>query len=290
MSDESKRDGEHGQPLPEGPGTRLRKAREARGFSVEDITEALGLSSIVVRTLEAEEFEHLGAPVYARGYLRKYARFLGLSGDELVADYEAAATPHDPEVHAHATTALPRRSTSRWLAPATAVILVAVLVLVGLWGWRHVRQHNSSARVPAAAVSAAMALTGIPPAGTAHAVVAGSGGRPQAGGSQAGGSQAVSPAVLPGVKLELDVKTPSWVEVYAPDGERLYYNLASAGQQLSFDAASGALTVFLGNADGVTVLVNGRPFPIPANSRSGNTARFEVGSKGSPAPAPSSAT
>lgn len=286
MSDGPRQERERRRAEAHGPGARLKEAREARGLKLEDAAEVLGVADSVVAALEAEEFERLGAPVYVRGYLRKYARLLGLSGDELVAAYGQVASPHDPEVHAHATTALPQRRNARWLAPATAVILVLVLVLVGLWGWRRIRQNSSPAHVPAAAVSAAMALSRVQPiAEGTHAAASATAVRSQAGASRSGA--AAAPA---GVHLELDVDTPCWVEVYAPDGERLYYNLASAGQQLSFDAASGALTVFLGNADGVKVLVDGRPFPLPASVRNGNTARFQVGSEGSSVPATGNGT
>lgn len=285
MSETSQVGGDGRTPTGQGPGERLRTAREARGMAPEDAAEALGVANFVVAALEAEEFGRLGAPVYVRGYLRKYARFLGLSGDELVASYEEVAAPHDPEVHAHATTTLPRRGNTRWLAPATAVILVAVLILIGLWDWHRMRQSASPAHVPAAAVSAAMALTRTAPATAAGAAATSDVGQPRAG-----APQTVSSASGTAVHLELDVKTPCWVEVYAPDGKRLYYNLAPAGQKLSFDATSGALSVFLGNAGGVDVLVDGRSFPIPADARSGNTARFQVGTGSSPTPATSSGT
>ncbi|MGH8160770.1 MAG: DUF4115 domain-containing protein, partial [Gammaproteobacteria bacterium] len=68
----------------------------------------------------------------------------------------------------------------------------------------------------------------------------------------------------------------SWIEVRAADHTRLYYDLAPAGKTLRFNARHGALTVYLGNASGVKVEVDGRPYPIPAASRKGDTARFTV--------------
>src|SRR5690625_4768384 len=77
-------------------------------------------------------------------------------------------------------------------------------------------------------------------------------------------------------KLILQIQDASWVEVMAADHTRLYYDLAPAGKTLKFNARHGALTVSLGNAKGVKVRVNGKPFTIPASARSGNTARFKV--------------
>ena len=86
-----------------------------------------------------------------------------------------------------------------------------------------------------------------------------------------------------GVRLELDVASPSWVEVYAPGGKRLYYDLAGAGQTLSFDRPRGPITVFLGNVAGVRVKLNGAAFEIPDSDVSGKTARFEVTAPAPPA-------
>lgn len=277
-----------------GPGHRLEAEREARGLERAAVAEALGVAIGVVEALESDDFERLGAPVYVRGYLRKYASYLGLSGDELVTAYEAVAAPHDPDVHAHATATLPRRANARWLAPVTAGILVVVLVLVGLWVWRRVREGVSPARrPPAAAVSAEMALTGAVPSSTTRAAKAPVAASSPHATAPASSPAAGSPAQVAGVgalRLALEINQPSWVEVYTAENKRLYYDLAPAGQTLSFSAAKGPLKVFLGNAAGVTVLVDGRDFSIPAGARSGNTARFEVTRASPPAAATKNGT
>lgn len=80
-------------------------------------------------------------------------------------------------------------------------------------------------------------------------------------------------------KLVLHVHDTSWVEIKAADHTRLYYDLAPSGTTLDFGSRHGALTVFLGNASGVQVVVNGKPYSIPESSRSGNTARFKIALK-----------
>ncbi|MGW8368950.1 MAG: helix-turn-helix domain-containing protein, partial [Gammaproteobacteria bacterium] len=74
-------------PQPKPIGDRLRDAREASGIPLEKIAGDLLLDPSVLEHLEAEEFTALGAPVFVRGHLRKYAMRLGLPGDELVEIY-----------------------------------------------------------------------------------------------------------------------------------------------------------------------------------------------------------
>lgn len=262
------------------PGARLRSAREAHELGIQAAAESLGVPGYVLEALEGNDWERLEAPVYVRGYLRKYARLLGLPEDEIVSAYEASANPHDPDVRAHATSALPRRNNVRWLAPATIGIAAIILVLVAIWGWHRLHRRSGGEQVPAAAASAAMALTHTVPAAAATRSSL-----PAAGTSAA--RQDAMPS-RPQFHLELKVGAPSWIEVYGPEHERLYYNLAAAGDTLSFDRAHGPFTVFLGNAGAVQISLNGKPVAIPASDRSGKTARLTVGSSQTPAPSPAS--
>ena len=59
-------------------GQRLRAARDARGWSREDVAHRLHVPTTVVADIEAERFERLGAPIYVRGYLSKYAQLVEL--------------------------------------------------------------------------------------------------------------------------------------------------------------------------------------------------------------------
>ncbi len=73
-------------PFPTGPvflaevvtGAALRRFREARGVSLEEIAHKSKISSRFLRYIEDERFDMLPAPVYLRGFLSEYARAVGL--------------------------------------------------------------------------------------------------------------------------------------------------------------------------------------------------------------------
>lgn len=67
-----------------GIGAGLRRAREAKGMSTQDVGSRLRLMSRQVEAIEAEEFAKLGPPVFARGFVRNYAKLLGLNPEELL--------------------------------------------------------------------------------------------------------------------------------------------------------------------------------------------------------------
>ena len=89
-----------------------------------------------------------------------------------------------------------------------------------------------------------------------------------------------SPAPARETRLKLDLTNDSWVEVYDSRGERLFYDVASAGSVQSV-SGRGPLRVVLGNAAGVTVEVDGQSREIPESAIDGEGASFVVNRSGS---------
>lgn len=255
------------------PGAELVTARKARSLELEAVAESIGIPRDVLVALESDDWERLDAPVYVRGYLRKYARFLRLDEAAIVGAYEASAAPQDPAIRAHASRGLGGHRNVRWLIPLTGLIVVVVLILLGLWGWHHWHAKSLQARAPATAASKMMAPANEPPAPQSGLNAAAGGTRLSA----AATGSSLPPAALPdGIRLRLQIIEPSWIEVYGTGHKKLYYNLAAAGTSLNFETAKGPLSVFLGNASGVKITLNGEAFDIPKADISGKTARFEL--------------
>ena len=79
----------HLGPTPPAPrtgelGNTLSRARRARAITLEDVERDTHVSRRYLQALENEDFSIFPAPVYARGFLRTYARYLGLNPDELL--------------------------------------------------------------------------------------------------------------------------------------------------------------------------------------------------------------
>jgi len=80
---------ENKTPNPITPGLLLRALREAAGLSVEHVASQLHLLKSVVSSLEADCYDRMRGETYVRGYLRNYARLVGLDSEELLAHYAA---------------------------------------------------------------------------------------------------------------------------------------------------------------------------------------------------------
>lgn len=113
-------------------GKQLLAARERQGLSVPEVAASLRVDTAVIEALEGGRFFALGAPVFARGYLRHYAELLGEPLEEVTGRFgtlqEAAASPDLTAVPHLPQPPAPR---ARW----PLVLAAALLVLAALIWW-----------------------------------------------------------------------------------------------------------------------------------------------------------
>ena len=124
-------------PLPPGPGERLREAREAAALSIHEVSTAMRLNSRVIQAIEADDYGDLAAPAFVRGYLRGYARLVGLEPEPLIEAFEQRnVTP--PALVPDISEGPQIRSTDFPVRLVTYIMAAALIVLVVIW-WRN--QH-----------------------------------------------------------------------------------------------------------------------------------------------------
>jgi transcriptional regulator with XRE-family HTH domain len=222
-----------------GLGEDLRAAREARNLTLSDISERIHIRTIYLQSLEAEDWGAIDAPVYVRGFLRTYARFLGLDPEESVARFNAAlpvgAVASAPSSTAPSLRTAPRRGPSLWLLLGAAI--AAVLVLFVAYNFIKLQQDQGTV----GSVEQAAAPAGSPSAAPSSVPA------PQAAGR---------PTSLAGANgLGLRFVGRSWVHVDV-DGAVAMDGIYPAGTEKVFHGKEA--TVRVGNAAGVQLTVDGR--------------------------------
>jgi cytoskeleton protein RodZ len=268
-------------------GERLRAGRERSGLSVAAAAEKLHLDNKVIEALEADRFADLGASVYVRGHLRRYGDFVGEPGVELVEIYDKSRAVRAPTPDLTQFPQAERRSDSRRLVTPLVGLGGAAVLALGLWwilsgpapgpGDATDGAAREVSANEATAVPDATELTGLP--------------APDA--NVAPPAPAVAPTPAPAAveapkpeapvrptRLRLQLESESWIEIYDSRGERLFYDIASAGSVQSVEGRA-PLRVVLGSSAGVTVEVDGNSREIPANALDGDGARFIVNRSGS---------
>ncbi|HVB35865.1 MAG TPA: RodZ domain-containing protein [Candidatus Acidoferrales bacterium] len=114
-------------------GEHLKREREMRGVSLEEISAATRISVRFLEALENEQWERLPGGIFNRGFIRSVARFLGLDEENLVAEY-AMETHERPEIAVW--TKEPVRKRANWRAIGGAIAVV-ILVIAGGWYVHH---------------------------------------------------------------------------------------------------------------------------------------------------------
>ncbi len=261
-------------------GARLRAARERAGLSSLQAAAKLHLEPRMIEALEAGEFAELGAPVYVRGHLRRYAELLGTPAGELLDAYAAqiaASALPDPVQLAHVT---PVRVPRQLAGPVVGVI-VAGTVIAGIW---LALKGLPTATLPAAAPPPAQVVpaTDAPPPAVSPGPVA-----PAAQAGTPGADTVAIPAspAAGTLQLRFSVKGDSWVEIYDAHGKRLYFDLARAPGTFSV-AGSAPLRVLIGYVDGVAIEADGRVIEVPGSVRRGRSAHFVIAADGALSRAP----
>lgn len=124
-------------------GEQLRQGRERKGLSIEQVVAKLNLTSQVVKALEQDDEAHLPDKVFIRGYIRSYAKLLGLDADSLLANVQLAGVRETKSIKAVQEMKEPRRS-SRGTILFFAVVCLVVLVVLGYYWWQE-QQNKPSA-------------------------------------------------------------------------------------------------------------------------------------------------
>lgn len=245
----------------------LRDARDVQGITLDEAATRLRLMHRQIEAMEADDFESLGQPVFARGFVRNYARLLGLAPEALLARMEGA--PAEPAPVSHVEPPMSRSwLTSPWLILLLLGLLLVVAVPVALYLWLNSEVEDSpNSPAPAAqthsvpvVVPAATLPVAPPPAAPAAIVV------PAAPATvQVESAEAVAPATpgTPAVTsvIHLEFGDESWVEIKDASGRMLHHQLNPAGSSADIQGQP-PFDVVIGNAAQARMTYNGRPIDL----------------------------
>jgi cytoskeletal protein RodZ len=135
-------------------GERLKRERDLREVSMDELSKSTRISSRFLQALENEDWEKLPGGVFGHGFVRTIARYLGLDEEALISEYDSARAEKLPPSPAKPEEPIP--SPPKWL-PAVAVLIVLLLVVglffAGRYGWRRYAAHRAAKQAAASAQS-----------------------------------------------------------------------------------------------------------------------------------------
>lgn len=247
-------------------GEELRDARFALGLSIEDIAASLRIRRPYLVALEEGRVRDLPAPAYAVGFVRTYARALGLDEDEVVRRFREAS---GPAVQRKTDLVFPEPVPERGL-PAGAVILVGAVLAAGAYiGWYQWsgsgnRTVDAVAPVPARIEQAARPE---PPAAPAPDLAAPPPAPMPPPATSPLNAQAAPPpapppaAATPEGRIVLRAKADAWIQLRdRGTGTVILNRVLRPGETYAVPPREGLLFT-TGNAGGLDILVDGQPVP-----------------------------
>jgi hypothetical protein len=235
-------------------GEHLRREREMRGVSLDEISQATRIGLRFLEALENERWQELPGGVFNRGFIRSIARHLGLDEEAFVAEY--AQETHDPPQMAEWRTAEidrpapPRKSGGRVVAWLAVLLLLAGAGAGGWWGW--MQYGNTLMSWKQAPPAPPRPSPPAAPAGDAAAYSA-SGGNLA---SSVAGPGAREPEVL---ELRVEVSRATEVSVTA-DGKSLFQGRMARGESRTFKALD-RFEVSAKNSFALVLELNGQSMP-----------------------------
>ena len=251
-------------------GTTLRTARQRQELSLEQLAATTKIPVGVLQAIERNDFEHVPRGIFARGFIRAYAREVGLDPEETIAQFleetgdvissvaamqAAEQAPPDDDMYDRQID--PAVSAS---GPGLGYVLIVAALLVA------VISFNRSA---ASGDATATAIPPAPPPPAIGAETATAAVQPAAISADELQAVATSGASL---RFDLEAQGPCWVEAVA-DGRRLVYRLMLPGERETIDA-DREVVLRIGDPAALTYSVNGRPGAPLGQAGTPVTVRF----------------
>ena len=223
-------------------GERLKRERELREVSMEELTKATRISTRFVEALENEDWAKLPGGVFGHGFVRTIARYLGLDEEAFLSEYDSARAEHSAPPPPKPEERIP--SPPKWLPAAAAVVVL--LLFVGVFFTARYAWHSFAAH-RAAKKAAAASLAAQP--------------QPQSG-SASPGTAEQSPSAVPSTEpLDLSVSTFAATHVRIVADNKVLLDAELPAWQKRHFSAHQQFEVTAGNSTAVLLELNGKAMP-----------------------------
>lgn len=262
-------------------GARLKREREQRKITLDDISVATKIGTRFLAALEEERFDQLPGGIFNKGFVRAYARHLGLDENQTIADFVAASAPSLPETPPEETPVLaamavrvPKSKQKSRSDDGVPWGIVAVVLLVMAFGFAVWGFHSREKSVPRVA--------GSPRGGTEQAQPASPGTTSPAAQSSPSGSSALEtalPAAAPvsnaGVfVVSIKARQDSWVSITSDGKQIMQDTLAAAAEK--FIEGRNQIVIKTGNAGALDISFNGKKLAPQGHDNQVKTLTFEL--------------
>ena len=292
-------------------GAVLSAARMKRELSIATAAMQSNLSQEIIEKLEQNRFAEIGAPVFTRGYLGLYARFLGLNEAAVSQAFNKIKSEPAPELRLTAANVESQPRAYRRSYLGSWLLLIPVVAIGGILLYQ-LFDNNSWLMTQINGAFNAPQASGEPPpaeggsANSGNEIVLEVGGTPlspegtplspesaqnipgltpppasdsSATNSEQGAETPASdtpPASTANRGIQLSFSVESWIEIKDSGNKKVLSKLVKAGEKIELPADGAPYNLNLGRPDGVVMLINGQEQPLENYRQKNSSRRFTV--------------
>lgn len=220
-----------------GVGQKLQDERLRQGLSLEEIEEETKIRKYYLQALEQEDYEVLPPQVYATGFVRRYAKLLGLNENEYSHEFKQQAYSNEEQVEMPQINE-PLTPTNKVVLPWGNIMAGIIFLVLAIWIGNFVVGYiadRSTQEVEPQVPGINQPAEQTPPTNPTPTPP--------------------PPPETPVAKLELRAIQPCWVSVIV-DGEAQYAGTLTAGEERTFEG-NELIYIKAGNAGGLEITFNG---------------------------------
>ena len=224
-------------------GERLKRERELREVSLDEVSKSTRIGSRFLEALENEQWERLPGGIFNRGFVRAVAHYLGLDEEDLLAEYDLARAEQKTETPVPHESGIPKPSI--WIPVVAVLVVLGILTglfYAGRYGWRRYAAYHA-----AKLASAPVATSQTPPSSSGNIT------------SDPGTSSASAGSSAASLDLSISTSAATRVRVLADGKQQLDAELP-AGETRHF-SASQQFEVTAGDSSAVLLELNGQAMP-----------------------------
>ncbi|MBI2840425.1 MAG: DUF4115 domain-containing protein [Acidobacteria bacterium] len=236
-------------------GARLKRERELRGIGLAEIAKASKISTRLLEAIESDKYDILPGGVFNRGFIRSYARHLGLNEEDVINDYLQSMQQKSEETPAPVRPLPP----SATMPPVRMPLLIQVAIVLAIafiaGAALYLKKHPNKVEPPASAPQTQPAPAPAPPPTETVPRVVINDFSPMP--EQPAPTEKTAPQLTAPLQIDLVFTGRTWMKV-ALDGKEELPAIYQVGQTASFSATT-QIEIVVGNAGGFTYRLNGKP-------------------------------
>ncbi|HEX2770632.1 MAG TPA: RodZ domain-containing protein [Geobacteraceae bacterium] len=262
-------------------GSYLREVRESLGIQLEEAASVTRIGKNYLIAIEGEMFEKLPSSAYVKGFLRIYAGYLGLSGDEIVAMYDKSLTSHQTQPSRESgKDESHKKSKSKIIILRPSRLLIPLFLLAGIMVAAYFAgdKKEKTGKEPPVAILQPQVAAPPKPAQTIHSSATRASVTPKAVADTLGNAKVISGGgQQSGIILRLKVNQDCWLYITIDNALSQQYDL-KAGDLIEWKGDK-VFALDIGNAGGIEAEFNGKPLKLLGEP--GKTAHLILKGEGS---------